>query len=851
MNVGELKQIRILLQEELNILREREAKYGGNAPLELLGQINDYQEAVDLVEARLNEEISDEALAEGLAPLNLSLNISQKLLLNKLVIYPTDRGAVAFSTNEQAKPQPRARPVQQLPSLPADFLDRDQEVHFANTSLLSTVRSIEFYGQAGVGKTTLLRHLAHHLSEASFPDGVVYHSARRKGLDDFRQDLFEAFFECDVRFKPSEAEILTHLQDLQALILVDDVSLDRDEVEALLDTGPACAFLLASTEEHLYGGGRAILLKGLPADDSLELVIQELATLGKSLTPEEHDVVRAICVALNGHPLQILQVITQAGNEDRPLAEVAAELSATTADNKKQMALGLASLTLPEKQIVEALGSLDGAALSPEQLETITGLSDSRPILEALLKRHLIQADHFRYSITESLGRVLQGEQDLSLWAERALNYFTTWAEQQQSSPDLVLKEAEAIQQTLNWAVETGHWTEALHLAQATEGSLALSGRWDAWQRTLHGGLRAAQALGDQAAEAWMLHQLGTRALCLGDITTASPLLTQALQLREILGDQIGAAVTRHNLNLLPRPVVVSLQSTEPPKRFLAAEISSRLIVPVIAAVLVMLLTVGGVSAWFTGLFATPTPETVETVADAPTATSTPTRTVTPTPMPTLTSTVTHTPTGTPTSTYTPTPTDTPTWTLTPTFTSTPTPTPTLTLTPSITPEPPTPTFVPTPAPPVVVQEGACEHHDRGARPILAWQYDQPLAEDEYFRVQIGFWHYSETWYDVHWAKETHFEVPAYLYDLLVDSQFTWTVAVARQTGVDKNGVPTGPVLSEESEVVHCIWFKGGGGGGSGSGSSSGSSSSSSSSGGGSSVLSHPINIPYPRPQVP
>jgi hypothetical protein len=809
MNVSELKQICIMLQEELNILREREAKYGGNVPLELLGQINDYQEAIDLVEARLSEQISDETLAEQLAPLNLSLNISQRLFLNKLVIYPTDRGAVAFSTNEQPKPQPRARPVQQLPSLPADFLDRDQEVNFANTSLLSTVRSIEFYGQAGVGKTTLLRHLAHHLSEASFPDGIVYSSARRKGLDDFRQDLFEAFFECDVRFKPSEAEISTHLQYLQALILVDDVSLDRDEVEALLDTGPACAFLLASTEEHLYGGGRAVLLKGLPADDSLELVSQELATLGKSLTPEEYDAVRAICVALNGHPLHILQVITQAGNEDRPLAEVAAELSATT-DNKKQMALGLASLTLPEKQIVEALSSLNGAALSPEQLETITGLSDSQPVLEALLKRHLIQADHFRYSITESLGRVLHGEPDLNSWAERALNYFTTWAEQQQSSPELMLKEAEAIQQTLNWAVETGHWTEALHLAQATEGSLALSGRWDAWERALHGGLRAAQALGDQAAEAWMLHQLGTRALCLGDTTTASTFLRQALHLREASGDQIGAMVTRHNLNLLPRIVVVSQQSAEPPERFLAEKISSRLVVPVIAAVLVMLLTVGGVSAWFAGLFATPTPQPIAVA----TATATSTRTATSTPMPTLTSTATHTPTATPTPTHTLTPTDTPTWTLTPTFTATPTHTPTLIPTPSITPEPPTPTFVPTPAPPVVLQEGACEHHDRGARPILAWQYDQPLVEDEYFRVQIDFWHYSETWYDVHWVKETRFEVPAYVYDLLVDSQFTWRVAVARQTGVDKNGVPTGPVLSGESEAVHCIWFKGGGGGG-------------------------------------
>jgi hypothetical protein len=210
MDVTELKEICLMLQKELNILREREAKYGGNAPLDLLNQINDYQEAVDLVEARLGDQISDETLAEQLAPLNLSLNVSQKLLLNKLVVYPmSSHGAIAFPTDQQAEPQPRARPVQQRPSRPVDFRDREQEVDFANTSLLSTVRSIEFYGQAGMGKTTLLRHLAHHLAETSFPDGIVYHSARRKGLDDLRQDLFELFFDCDVPFKPSAAENLS------------------------------------------------------------------------------------------------------------------------------------------------------------------------------------------------------------------------------------------------------------------------------------------------------------------------------------------------------------------------------------------------------------------------------------------------------------------------------------------------------------------------------------------------------------------------------------------------------------------------------------------------------------------
>lgn len=61
------------LQKNLNILREREAKFGGNAPIELLNQIDDYKIAIDLTEQTLVGEISREELDEELKTLNLSL----------------------------------------------------------------------------------------------------------------------------------------------------------------------------------------------------------------------------------------------------------------------------------------------------------------------------------------------------------------------------------------------------------------------------------------------------------------------------------------------------------------------------------------------------------------------------------------------------------------------------------------------------------------------------------------------------------------------------------------------------------------------------------------------------------
>ncbi len=61
------------LNRNLNTLRERESKYGGNAPLELLNQIEDHQQAIALTEQAIRGELSEAEWREALAPLNLSL----------------------------------------------------------------------------------------------------------------------------------------------------------------------------------------------------------------------------------------------------------------------------------------------------------------------------------------------------------------------------------------------------------------------------------------------------------------------------------------------------------------------------------------------------------------------------------------------------------------------------------------------------------------------------------------------------------------------------------------------------------------------------------------------------------
>ena len=448
---------------------------------------------------------------------------------------------------QQPRPWPRPNPVFLRPRPFPGLLDREAEVGTASAALQSAT-PVEFHGQAGLGKTTLLRHLSHHPAATSFPDGVVYLSARHQPIDDLLQSLFDAFYESDVPFKPTDAQVRHALQKKQALILLDDVDLARDEVEALMDVAPGCTFLLASPERRLWGEGRAVALRGLPPGDAQALVEREL---GRPLTPEERTAAQNLCTALEGHPLRLLQAAAMAREEGRSLAEVArrtqipSPVEALTAET-------LNALPKPERQVLAALAALGGAPLPADHLAALAGLPNVAPALETLLRRGLVQAHSPRYSLAGALGEDLQQMWDLTPWAERTLAYFTTWAERHRSASDRLLEEADAILQALKWAAGAGCWKEVLRLGWAVEGALALGRRWGAWAQVLQWVLQAARVLGDRAAEAWSLHQLGSRALCLGDAAAARTSLSQALRMREAIGDRAGAAVTRHNLNLLP-----------------------------------------------------------------------------------------------------------------------------------------------------------------------------------------------------------------------------------------------------------------------------------------------------------
>jgi hypothetical protein len=89
------KSVLIKLTQNLNTLQQREAKYGSNAPLELLNQIEDHEKAIALTEQAIVGELSQAEWCEALRPLTIDYTIVEGGLIQRLF------AAIAGDTAQQ------------------------------------------------------------------------------------------------------------------------------------------------------------------------------------------------------------------------------------------------------------------------------------------------------------------------------------------------------------------------------------------------------------------------------------------------------------------------------------------------------------------------------------------------------------------------------------------------------------------------------------------------------------------------------------------------------------------------------------------------------------------------------
>jgi NB-ARC domain len=458
---------------------------------------------------------------------------------------------------EPAHTRPRPTPVLLRPALMRGLVGRQPELDVAVAALDASL-PLEVTGAPGVGKTALLRHLAHHPRAGLFADGIIYVSARHQAPVDLLRAVFEAFYESDEIWLPTEVEIQRGLQGKQALIFLDDVDAAQDELEQVFDIAPRSAFVVATRRRCLWGEGRNLTLKGLAVDDAMRLLEHAIE---RPLEDTERSAAEQLCVALEGHPLRIVQAAALT-------RERGTSLDGWAPDVRPESLITELVKSIDERQrrALLALTALPGVPLQVQQVAGIAEITDIDAALTPLIHRGLIVRSQSRLLLADGVVDRLRRREDLTPWVNRAITYFTAWAERNRRSPVTLLEESEALMHVQQDAAEARRWGEVLRLGRLLEGALVIGGRWGAWAITLDRCLAAAKATGDRSAEAWALHEIGTRAVCLGETGRARALLGQAVKLRESIPDDAAAAASRQNLVFVAAPVSTSTPEKEKPR---------------------------------------------------------------------------------------------------------------------------------------------------------------------------------------------------------------------------------------------------------------------------------------------
>jgi len=348
---------------------------------------------------------------------------------------------VAAALGERPLLRPRLTPVALVPRIVPLVFGRQKEIEAA-ASAVESGRSVEVSGPAGLGKTMLLHCLAHHPCAAAFADGVVCLSALDKGLDDLLQALFDAFYQSDVPFKPTDVQIRQALQGVRALVLLDDADSPGNCLKALMAAAPRCVFVLAPVQPHLGFDLVPVTLRGLPLDDAMQLLEREMG----GFIAEQRSHGRALCQAVQEYPLDIIQAAHMILERRHTSA-----MASSNHDELRQRLLQ--SRSPDERKVLEALAALGRQSISGELLAGMVRVLNLPNVLETLRRGGLVQSRDARFSLAGDLGDTLTQQWDLTATQRWTLAYLATWAEQSQLPSGELLQEMGTILRMLDWGL--------------------------------------------------------------------------------------------------------------------------------------------------------------------------------------------------------------------------------------------------------------------------------------------------------------------------------------------------------------------------------------------------------------
>ena len=554
--------------------------------------------------------------------------------------------------HQQAAPPVQKKSVSpQPPRKPRSFVGRKRELDEVD-SLIASKTPVIVHGMDGIGKTSLLKQAANSESAKSQPDGVVF----LEGLDedgklldfgDLTQRLFKALFDTQPgELKVDHASARTYLSNTQPLVLLNSISLPESDLDKLADLFPKAPILMATEGTAQSEAYESILLGPLAPEDALTL-------LASSTRVDDQETLARIAALLEDVPAALITVANAIRQKDLKVDDAFARLQSYTPTEKdkekaaleRAFALMFSTLTEAERSMLIQTAAAPGISINRTWLENVCGGSTVSEKLESM---ELLQVNSPRFRLMPGLRPFLLRGRDVSKERERLLSYLLAELETRWKDFEFIKDELGNLLGLLAWAVVQGQWMHVAKLGRAIDPYLTLSGHWDAWRKTLGEIQRAAGAMQNLALQGWVLHQLGTYEVGVGNLAAARNLLGQAVKIRTQLGDQIGAAYSQHNLQVIAPAVPPAAR----PANLMLWALGGLAVIG-IAAFLI-----------FGNFSRNPELPTVEPtiipasevpVVASPSSTSTVTSTLTETPFPSATITMTLTPP--PTDTVTPTPT--------------------------------------------------------------------------------------------------------------------------------------------------------------------------------------------------
>ena len=439
---------------------------------------------------------------------------------------------------------PKPRPVPSDQETHGKLYGRDQVMKAVREQLAGS-SLVELSGPAHIGKTTLAEHLVKKRMGTYDDHGSVFVDARGRTTRELSLKVFEHFFETAPPKRGYEpAELGKYLKPLQALVVIDNADVpDVDLVElrrALRDSH----LLSVSQRRRVVPGAGAFRMPELELEDAL-LVLADI--VGDAAVRAARPHAERLCAALGCYPgrLRLAAALWKDGDEhDRLLRlwEVEVDEEALAAENWKR-------LDVQQKAIVALLAVVGPAPLSAEAVVEITGIPDSRRILEQLEKDGQLRRHSPTFGLSSSVPEVIleRLDEQPSALRVRAVEGLARWAAASRDRPRDLLDHVDAGAQLLEFAAGTAPEAGA-RLALALDGALATSGLWDTWQHVLEQGVLCAEQAEDLGQASYLRHQLGMVALAHRDAERATELLRVALAERQLLGDAAGVDRTKRAL---------------------------------------------------------------------------------------------------------------------------------------------------------------------------------------------------------------------------------------------------------------------------------------------------------------